>query len=394
MARGGLMMTVALATLVGCRMRDTAEPLRTDSTHLRIVQRGVIEPVLDSETDSTPLPVRPTEYSELTAAECRRQAIQNAPLADDLDSHPGNSAQLPPLFSHGRSETARLVRGYAADEIRNRAAAEALEEYYKLAVAEARFDLAAAGHAILLKQRDAAEKAIREGLKDRGDVNAIRRQILEIEAQAATLDGAIVALNASLTNRLGIRAVAPMPFWPSEPLRVPSNSADPEPNLATLQLRPDLNLLRALLCDEKGGGSLANAVLSGVNPLLADVPPPHPIALLISLVRKDDAGSRRRIQSALLSRERQAEAEVRAAVAMRRGARAATLARAAEVRNLEERVAQWEKREAAGQQVMLELAASRMELLKARGEFVQAVAEWHITDVKLRQSTGMLVREP
>ena len=72
---------------------------------------------------------------------------------------------------------------------------------------------------------------------------------------------------------------------------------------------------------------------------------------------------------------------------------AAAAAKAAEVRNLAARVAELEKREAAGQQVTLELVTARIDLLKVRGELVQAVADWHIADVKLAQAMGLLVRE-
>jgi outer membrane protein TolC len=36
---------------------------------------------------------------------------------------------------------------------------------------------------------------------------------------------------------------------------------------------------------------------------------------------------------------------------------------------------------------------ARIDLAKARAELVQAVADWHIADVKLRQAMGLLVRE-
>jgi outer membrane protein TolC len=106
-----------------------------------------------------------------------------------------------------------------------------------------------------------------------------------------------------------------------------------------------------------------------------------------------EATTRRQLIGALETRERQAEAEVRAAVASLHGARITVTAKAAEVRNLTAHVAELEKREAAGQQVTAELATARLDVLKLRGELLQAVTDWHIADVKLRQAMGLLVRE-
>jgi hypothetical protein len=340
MTRGGLMLALGLGAVLGCRPCDLAPPARPAPPQLPLTKRGVIEPdvsALPTQPAKSP-PARPEQYRRLTAAECR-----------------------------------------------------------KLAAAEGQFDLAVAGHGVLTKQLGAAEKAIQQGLKDRGDVNAIRRQILEIESQAARLEAGTGALNASLAGRIGLEGGDATPIWPADPLRVAAEVIEVEQALATaMQYRPDLNLLRALVSDESGNRELANDVLAGINPLLANQKPTHPLALLLAAVKKDasdDSKLRRQLLGVLSSRERQAEAEVRAAVATLRGNRAAVIAKSAEVRNLVARVADLEKREEAGQQVTVELVTARMDLLKARGELVQSAADWHVADVKLRQAMGLLARE-
>ncbi|WP_171470974.1 hypothetical protein [Frigoriglobus tundricola] len=104
--------------------------------------------------------------------------MANAPFADDLDRHPENDPPAHPK-SHPdaarTAETSRLVRGYAADELRNRAAGEALDEFFKLANAEGQFDLLAAADAELRTQLAAALQAERGGLKDRADIPGLRR---------------------------------------------------------------------------------------------------------------------------------------------------------------------------------------------------------------------------
>ena len=399
MARGGSLLVVALAVVVGCHPCDLAAPVRPAAPQLPLTNRGTTEPDISALGTPSSLPVRPTQYRRLTAAECRTLAVRSAPLADDLDTHPANDAPRHNIF-HKTPEAAtlsRLVRGYAADEIRNRAAGSALEDYYKLAAVEGQFDLALELHGILAKQHAEAQKAINQGLKDRGDVNALRRQVLETESQAAKLDAGIAALNALLAGRLGLDPGDPTPLWPADALRISAKEIEVEQAIATaLRCRPDLNLLRTLAGNDNGS-RLTNAVLNSVNPLLGNIDPSHPLAVLFALVKKDptkiESNTQRQLLGLLFSREQQAEAEVRAAVAVLRGNRTAAAAKAAEVRNLVLRVADLEKCAAAGQQVTLELITARLDLLKSRGELLQAVADWHVSDVKLRQAMGLLVRE-
>ena len=394
------MLAGLLAALFGCRPCDLAPPVRPNAPQLPLANRGTIEPDVSALTNqpARSSPARPEQYRRLTAAECRTFAFANAPLAADLTAHPANDSPLHKIAHKASdlSDASCIVRGFAADEIRNRSIADALEDYYKLAAAEGQIDLAAQAHGILRTHREAAQKAIDQGLKDRGDVNAIRRQLLEVESQAAKLEAGLGALNASLAGRLGLDSADTTPIWPADPMRVSAEVLDADTAVATaLQYRPDLNLLRTLATSDTGDSKLANSVLTGINPLLGSQRSAHPLAILLALVKMDgnDAKLHRQLMGVLETRERQAEAEVRAAVATLRGHRAAATAKAAEVRNLVARVDELAKREAAGQQVTVELVTARLDLLKARGELLQGVADWHIADAKLRQAMGLLVRE-
>jgi hypothetical protein len=397
----GLVLVTVLA--VGCHTHPIAPSVRPTPTPLPLTARTPTEPDVSAlPLDASPItPTRPTSYRRLTADDCRALAIRNAPLADELDTHPDNTPS-DQLLSHkhpASSELPRLVRGYAADEIRNRAAAEALEDYYKLAAAEGQFDLAASAHAELRTQLASAEKAIASGLKDRGDLGAIRRQVLETQSQLAKLEAGIAALNVSLAGRLGLNPADPTPLWPADALRVRPEDGDVEQAVVTgLHYRLDLNLLRTLARGGDHAGELTNAVLTGVNPLLGHTDSASPLAVALALLKKcptqADEATRRQVLGLLATRERQAEAEIRADAAVLRGARAAVVAKAAEVRSQAERVAEQEKKVAAGVAgAAAELAVARLDHLKAKGELVQAVADWQLADVKLRQVTGILVRE-
>lgn len=399
MARVGLLLAVGLAA--GCHAPAHVAPAAPAAAPLPLVPRGTIDPdvsALPSEP-SGPRP-RPERYRGLTAAECRLLAVRNAPLAADLDEHPDNRASGHHV---GKKESdlarvSRLVRGYAADELRNRAAGDALDLYYKLAAAEGRFDLALEAHRVLRTQLADVEQAVKAGAANRAAAESIRRQILELESQAARLEAGVTGLNAGLAGQLGLDPADPTPVWPGDRLRVADEVPDPEEAVRTgLHYRPDLNLLRVLAAHADRGGELTNAVLTSVNPLLGSTDPANPLAALVAVLKKEptryEAKLHRQLTGLLRTRERQADAEIRAAVAELRGARATAAAKAAEVRVLRARVDELETRRAAGENVAAELVAARVDLLKQRGELIQAAADWHAADVRLRRATGLLVRE-
>ncbi|MBP3958577.1 hypothetical protein J8F10_25285 [Gemmata sp. G18] len=392
----------AFLALAGCHA-PSAAPVRTApaGAQLPIVPRSAIEvDVSEVPTHSASPITRPGEYRQLTAADCQRLAIANAPFADDLDRHSENEAP-----SHAKlmkkaakfAEVSCLVRGHAADELRNRAAAEALEDFFKLAEAEGQFDLLSAAGAELRTQLADAEKAEKAGLKDRADMPALRRKLLDIEAQQSKLEAGAGALNASLRTRLGLAANDPLPLWPSDPLKVKPDDVDAFPAVAIgLHYRPDLNALR-VLAGGGGAGDMTNAVLTGINPLLAKLKPDNPLVLLFSPFAKEPARQRAamsaRVAGVLAARERQAEAEIRAAAITLRGHRAAVAARALDVRAVEARITELQKTQAAGVNVAADLVTAKLDLFKAKGELLSSVVEWHQTEVKLRQAMGLLVRE-
>jgi hypothetical protein len=402
MTRFGLLLGVGLAA--GCHPSVLAPPARPAAPQLPVTSRKPIEPDISAvphDPAKSP-PTRPAEYRRLTAAECRVLAVQNAPLAAELDAHPDNKPPAHPCLQRNKPELAeqsRLARGYAADEIRNRSASDALGYFYKLAAAEGQFDLLLAAHGILKVQLAAAEKVIKAGAEDRADVDRLRRQIFDIESQMAKLEAGIDVLNSALAGQLGLPPGDPTPLWPEDPLRVGGQAPDAEQMVqVAMQNRPDLNLLRVLAASSAFDTALTKAVLTGVNPLLAPADPTNPLSALLAQFKHNPTRAEAKLHAQLLgllaTRERQADAEVRAAVATLRGDRLSVAAKAAEVRNLQTEVGEHEKRVAAGVAgAQAQLATARVNLLKARGELLQAAVDWHVSSVKLRQATGLLVRE-
>ncbi len=401
-------LVVAAMAIPGCHPKESgflAPPVKGGPV-LAITPRFTLEPDvsgLPNEPPPFPTP-RPGKYRQLTSSECRMFAVFHAPFADDLDSHPDNQEPTHPWAekcSPRKMEAARvsrLVRGHAADELRNQAAFDALDQYFKLARSEAQLDLLVLAHTELKTQFESVNKAEQQGFKGTVTADELRVQILQVEAEAAKLEAAIGQLNAALRARIGLEPNDLLPLWPEDPLRVNPDEVDVNQAIATgLQYRPDLNVLRVLVMDNSlGAQDVRQQVLASISPLLA-------AASRISLLdgvgqiltgekQKDAASSRQSLAAALQSREKQAESEIRAAVLDLHGQKIAAIATAAEVRWQTIRVAELEKRQKSGQQVTGELAKARLDLLKSRGDLLKVVTEWNIAEAKLRKTMGLLVR--
>jgi hypothetical protein len=398
----GMILLAALVAGAGCGHRAEQNALQTKPAlaNLAVTKRSAIVPDVSALPLETSKPsARPDEYRKLSAYECRYLAIRNAPFADELDANaenqPAGHPRLhPSKLSPTEAEVNRRTRGYLADEFRNKAAGEALEQFYQLAQSEGQFDLLAKSLAEVRARLADAEEAQKRGLADRAGVDTLRVQVLRLEAQIAQLGAGIGGINAGLRARLALDAADPLPLWPDDPLHVRPDEIDVDEAVRTgLFYRPDLNLLRTLLADNgRGVDDLIQGFLKKVSPLLAAVTS-NPIAGLLTHKRDRGGSLQRQIESMLEARERQAEAEIRAGLFTLRGDRLASTAKAAEVRQLAAKLQEVEKRAAAGQPVAAELTKAKLDLWKAQGELLKAVIDWHIADVKLRQSMGLLVRE-
>ncbi|HUR54771.1 MAG TPA: TolC family protein, partial [Gemmataceae bacterium] len=343
----------------------------------------------------------------LTAADCRSLAVANAPFAADLDDHPDNKPVSihkwcpPSEKAKAAARASAIARGHAADELRNRAAGEALEQFFQLAQSEWQVQLIRRGQHELRTQIEQADRAIAAGLQDRAGVDSLRGQVLGLEAQAAQVEANLGSLNISLRARLGIASNDPLPLWPDDPLHIRAEVVDPDQAVRTgLHYRPDLNLLRSLLSVEgEEGAEVQQAVLSSVNPLLrsgqgSSTGPFAPLLGLLSGKKERLAGfARRQIEASLANRERLAEAEIRAAASSLAGHRAAAGARAAEVRQLNATIAELQKKQEQGVNVTAELMKGKLDLLKAKGDLLKTQADWNMAEAKLRQTMGLLVRE-
>jgi hypothetical protein len=369
-----------------------------------------LTPVVERSVTAVP---PPPEYRRLTAAMCQELAVRNCVVAnvlEDAAAEPGGGRKkhcgIEKQCGSGAGEARTRALLYAADEARNRAAGEALEMYYKLVAAEAGAQVGRAAESDLKNLMKTARAAVAAGQKEPPGTLQLEAQLAEVSADVIRAEGGARELNHGLKALLGLPQDRPEQFWPDPPeVGQPPASAD-EAVRVGLANRPDLLLLRTLAgSGDPDSAQVASQALGGVNPLLSG-----PASLLsgspslklrvvaaclgLNLPTPEQLQHvRQHVAELLAGRERQAEAEIRAAIerTVSLAAQAKTHADLAD--GMRTRVADLEKSEAAGRGDAAELATARAAFRKASGNVVTAATNYQVAVAKLRQAQGLLVRE-
>jgi hypothetical protein len=373
----------------------------------------------------SPLPSRPPDVpvmprsavvpSELSAGramdarECICLAARQASLADTLearredlqeqgvDHFPGH---------HRRRERSRELLTMAltqeANEIRNRRIGAALELFFRLAQAEAAEGVLLSSQAETRRVLDSTAAQLRRGLPVQDAYDTLRRQEIDLRGKRQELSRTVDRLNRALTlatmgsSTPDAGLIKPVVDWV-----VPLDIPDPEAAIAVgLESRPQLLLLRAVVeASDADNMSLVDNILGTADPLLAiQLPSPGPLPLLslVSKLRCEEPASvgrgRDRARQILAWRERDVIEEIRdaalgvaAAVDKVVIARERSEALSGELDRVVARARRGLKSTAA-------VSSARLAWLKARGEVVDEMIEWHIQSVKLAQAQGVLIR--
>lgn len=318
-----------------------------------------------------------TTFRLLGEEQCRREAAARAPL--------------PALTPAGDCQA---WRDHLAAEARNRAAADALDAYFRLADAEARGDIARAGLPTLDRLRAGVAAARANGVRipiDPDDLDRQRAALLGLLGQA---DLGATLLDIDLKRRVGVpgkTAERLRPAGPFPPVAPPPADRDALVQTA-LETRPDLRLLRTAYL------GLTPETLPDVRALIRDAGGLPDIVAKATVDktgrRKDadraaaDAAELAVRQAQLLElvtrRERQAADEVRAA--------AVTLAaQTTQVGLTRWRLDQLRDKQAAGPDPgPLGRLAAELEIARVRADMVAAVMAWHQGRVKLLAAQGLL----
>jgi outer membrane protein TolC len=344
-------------------------------------------------------------YRGLSAEECQCLAVRNAEAANVLqEASQGQRHNANHPLGASRSERRDLyesVTGYAAEELRNRRAGDALEAYYRLAEAEGRADLLREALTELQSVIDRAVDLQKRGVLSPEAAEAAHRKWAESRGDQVELDVRIDLLNGQLKGMDNLAGDVEQPdyrIWPTDPLLVTGDDPDPASCVAEgLARRPDLNLLRVLGAELNARTlPVATQALSTVSTLLGG--PAGGCKWLTDLAAhllpclKNGAVETARVQvdELLQARERQAAQEIASAarlVAARRVQAQLASLRAElagrKVKDLEERLNK-------GENVRTELTTARLDAIKDRGDQVHAAADFMVACTRLKQAMGLL----
>jgi hypothetical protein len=361
-----------------------------------------LEPLKATVNDIAP---PPAGYRGLTEEVCCREAAVRASVAGLFVKE---NTVPPPRVARRTNPAAdsltREVRVHLAAEGRNRAAAEALDEFYQLADAEGRGEIMRATLPILDRLRERVRKARAEGLMVPVDPDELDRQRASLLGLIARADLGAKSLDIDLKRRIGVSGRTAERLRPQGSFAVAAQPVDLDAAIRTaLETRPDLLALREaylrispaslpavreMLRGALGQGASAPAADSVrgvvVRSLVAVILARYRSKQLDELVLAELAVRRQQLFDLIAERERQAADEVRAAVV-------SLHAQATQVALARWRAEQLAKKvaDAKKQGPLTELAAE-LEAYRARTDVIAAVMAWHRARVKLAAAQGQL----
>lgn len=377
------------------------------------VARGRLEPDDESlPAAEIPAPVQgKLAYRALTVEQCRCLAVRNAEMANLLDAErqgvaeQAHSGWLRAHKERALSNIKQSILLHAAQEIRNRNAAAALELYYHLAEAEAKAGLAERSFEILRDVSEKLREMKKKGLRLPVDYEALARQQLEVQIQQSQLQQAIDQLNSDLIRVLGLRECrSDERLWPAGDFHLPSETIDVETAVAHgLAQCPELLLLREV--ERKLDVQIVPAVrqlAQSSNALLGMMDQPPRLLLVALLLRglRGGAGSctelevrRQQLRQQLDDRQLAAAQQIRQAVRTLAAQHQLVVLTRQKVHSWETGVHEMEDRNKQGLASVTEAAMAQLDWLRARGDLVKEVMAWHIAHVKLDQAQGALPLE-
>ena len=393
-------LAAAIIAVAGCRapatlpVATTPPPLPPPNppaspTELLPVPPNSLEPDLKSLPNVDPFAVPPksdSAFRGLTKEQCRQLAAARTVLTPPNPDEAGIAEEL---------------RLHALDAERNRSAADALDQFFRLADLEARAELLRTALPQMAELRDVVKNARETGVRIPTEPAEVDRQRAAVLASLNQADLGIALLNIDLKRRVGVAGPNVERLWPVGPFPMNDHPVNVEAAAQlALERRGDLRLLRAVywrLTPENVNAvreQLREQIMGNLPDPLAGFPhlqrlakrrqPKLPIPSLEAETRAELILARQQWFDLIAARERQVADEVRAAGAMlTAGAKQVALARW-QVESLTAKV-----EEAKSRGPLVELPA-KLELLRARAELVAAVYGWHQTRVKWLAAQGTL----
>lgn len=404
-----------LLPLVGCHSTPFGALGGCDdsSTSFEMTLPAVERRALEADLDKLPEPPPPDDsgeapkqqYRQLTAREAQCAAAKASSTANMLDQERASLQERADrkFCKHSESLTQlqQTILLHTALEARNQAAGTALEAYYRLVEAEARWELLQ----LILKQLDDALAKLKDlqnqGLKVQVDYDEMVRQRREFQAQIVHLQRGIQDLNSELRRLFALESCQESwLFWPAADLSRPVAALALEEALHDgLENRPQLLLLRELDgCLDRQSLPAVRLLLRSFNALLAMDQAPAGLKGMVAKLcaSSEDAEldkTQRQLQQLLTEREQQVAHEIEQAV---RAYQAQTeLVRLARERLIirKEKLVDLEAKDARGVTGFMETTIAKLDWLQARSDLLKEVIAQYVAGAKVRQARGLLVRE-
>jgi len=350
----------------------------------------------------------PATYHPLDPNQCQCLAASASSLANLFDSErcvvQASAGAGRRRLDHGACLQLDVLRT-AAQEARNRSAADALEHYYHIAESEARIDLVDGGVAALDDLLADVARMRQQGLQIPLDETQFARERITLIDQRVQLEAGIARLNGQLWQMLDVDRPSPVArIWPATDLTVDTRPIDVEAAVQeALALRPELAMLRRLRSSlDTDSLAAARQALSHVDALLGSQPKIpcllSPFGLRTALAKRQAAVgelSQRRRQLGEYQREREEQIadQVRQAAAnVETKLRQIALAQEA-AEQWDARVAGLQGRATTGGATFAEVAVARLNRQRTQADLVGHVAAWKIALVRLKEAQGLLAAE-
>jgi len=371
------------------------QPTRNSVGSLSLPSYQAVEKALAKPSDVS-------GYRLLMDSQCQCLAAAESTLGNLLDSQRqstlAGSGKRRDREAQSRSVLADVL-GLRAVEQRNKSAATAMELYYRLAGAYFGRDQLDRSIDEVQRSIDDFRKTKATGLSVPGDEEKLQTQRIELVDRKVQAESAAAQLNEHLDGLLGLARDPSQPLWPGAEMTVAASPIDVEAAVAAgLPMRPDLAMLcvlRETLSEETLGP--VRSALALVDPLMgSSSPKKHMIstALHRSRVCLETQSRQAQLDQLFADQRRKAENEIRSAAAdAEKRLRQVGLARdkldqcQAQLTRLRQR------RQAKGVIPVSQISAAQLEVLRAESDAFQAVVEWKIAMVKLKEAQGLLASE-
>jgi hypothetical protein len=396
---------LALGVLAGCRSpRPAVAAAEPPAPHLAEVVRDIPAPDVSAIALAVPAdpPAVPARYLRLTADECRRAACGHAVLARGILAAADDGADGVQSHRQAAVEALRQRVAHAlAREARGRAAAGALELYYKLQQAELLADLLDRSLAETDALVSAADKLAAGGFAEAPEAFALRRSQLDLRAERVTITAGIRRLNDELKPLLGLPPDDAR-LLPVDGVRVAPDTLDLGAAYALAsQSRGDFQAVRALQTslDRQTVDAVRQAVAGLLPPLGAITAAANTLApglrvLLPFLRRPDVDGVRRQLAVLQQSREEELFRDLSAAVNDFHAQRDRLAVSRRRVEFEATRVAELDVRRSKGLPVEADWRRARLALLSAERQQLTDAYAWQQADVTVRKLLGNLCDGP